>query len=424
MPWFGSGSCVVPEVVLPQTELLVPAGNLEKLQTAVTYGADAVYLGIEQFSLRAHAGNIAMSDLGRVCETAHRQDCRVYLTLNAYLKPGEEDACQTLLQQLRRLPVDAYIIADPGMLQLIRRIDPERELHLSTQANTTNAAAAEFWQSVGVKRLNLARELSFEEICRFRAETTMELEMFVHGAMCVAYSGRCLLSNALTGRGANQGNCAHPCRWSYHLQEETRPGEFFPVEEDDRGTYLFNSRDLCLIEDLPRLMAAGIDSFKIEGRMKSRYYVAAVTRVYRAAIDAYRADPQNYRCDPLWLEELAKVSHRPYDRGFLQAQADARVHSRDSSYRRSYDFVGVVLEADDGAHGLVEGRNRFLHGEELELIGPAMRQFRFEVADITSEEGAPLIVVQPNARVRMSLPSGTRPGDLLRRRAAGRDSSD
>jgi len=395
-------------------ELLAPAGNLEKLATALTYGADAVYLGIDRFSLRARSGCLHRSELAKACEMTHDCSRRLYLTLNACLHPGETDEFCRLLEELRPLPVDAYIVADPGVLAMVRSIDPDRPLHLSTQANVTNAAAAQFWQAQGVKRLNLARELTLEEIAAIRAQTSVELEVFVHGALCVAYSGRCLLSAALTGRSANRGECAHPCRWNYALQEETRPGELLGIEEDAHGTYLFNSRDLCLIEQIPALVSAGIDSLKIEGRMKSRYYVAAVTRIYRAALDAYQADPAGWRVDPLWLRELETVSHRPYGTGFLSAR-QAQVHPADSRYRQSHLFVGVVLD-DGGPDGwLVEGRNRFAVGDEVELIGPAMRQAAFRLAGARSEAGEPLTVIQPNARVRLDLPTGSRAGDLLRR---------
>ncbi len=396
-------------------ELLVPAGNLEKLEAALHYGADAVYLGVDRFSLRSQAGNLPLEELPTACAKAHAAGVRVYLTLNAFLRPGEEDACRELLTQLRPLPLDAFIVADPGMLSLVRAIDPDREIHLSTQANTCNAAAAHFWQSAGVKRLNLARELTLEEIRTIATDTELELEVFVHGAMCVAYSGRCLLSAALAGRSANQGNCAHPCRWEYRVEEALRPGDYHPIEEDERGTYLFNSYDLCLIEHLPALIDAGIHSLKIEGRMKSAFYVAAVTRVYRAALDAYRQDPQGYRFDPAWGEELKKISHRPYGVGFLFGNDDARVHSEDSGYQRATDFVGVVLE-DSAEHGcLVQGRNRFESGEQLELFGPSMRQTSFEVPVARSREGEPLTVIQPNSLVYLTLPEGARKGDYLRR---------
>ncbi|MEJ2490819.1 MAG: U32 family peptidase [Desulfuromonadales bacterium] len=396
-------------------ELLAPAGNMEKLQTALDYGADAVYCGVEQFSLRAQAGNLTLDELAAGCDYAHQAGKRLYLTLNAFLRPGEEASARNLLQALRPLPVDAFIVADPGLLRLVREIDPQRTLHLSTQANTTNGSAAQFWQSLGVKRLNLARELSLAEIAAVRAQTDAELEVFIHGAMCMAYSGRCLLSAALSGRSANRGNCSHPCRWRYTLQEETRPGTFLPIEEDARGTYLFNSRDLCLIDHLPALIDAGVNSLKIEGRMKSLYYVAAVTRVYRAALDSWAANPAGYRVDPGWSRELAAVSHRPYGTGFLLGEETAFVHAEDSLYRRSCEFVGVVRDMTASGEAVVEGRNRFRTGDRLEVIGPGMRCAELLFDQALGPEGQTLTTVQPNATVTMMLPPGTRCGDLLRR---------
>ena len=396
-------------------ELLAPAGNLEKLETALRYGADAVYCGIEQFSLRASAGNLTVQDLLRACEVTHSQGKRLYLTLNAFLRPGEEEAARQLLESLLTVPVDAYILADPGMLHLVRQVDPDRELHLSTQANTTNGLAAHFWQVQGVKRLNLARELSLKEIAAVRSSVDLELEVFVHGAMCMAYSGRCLLSAGLSGRSANRGTCSHPCRWKYSLQEESRPGEYLPIEEDGRGTYIFNSRDLCLINHLPDLISAGVDSLKIEGRMKSLYYVAAVTRIYRAALDAWYEDSDGYRVDPQWHRELEAVSHRPYGTGFLFEQEHAFVTAENSNYLRDCDFVGIVQGQAPGGDWVVEGRNRFKGGESLEIIGPAMRQAEFVFSEAFNEQGETVSTVQPNAVVRMALPSGAQPGDMLRR---------
>lgn len=403
---------------MADVELLAPAGDLEKLRTALAYGADAVYAGGERFGLRAQAGNFSLEDLARAREECARLGRRLYLTLNAVLRPGEEEDLEIYLAALRPLELDAYIVSDPGVLAVVRRCDPRRPLHLSTQANTTNAEALAFWRQQGISRVNLARELSLAELRQLGAAGTgMELEVFVHGAMCVAWSGRCLLSAALTGRSANQGACAQSCRWRYALVEETRPGEYFPLEEDSAGSYLFNSRDLCLIEDLPDLLAAGMSSLKIEGRMKSVYYVAAVTRVYRAAIDRWLTDPAGWSCDPLWLEELDKVSHRPYDRGFLAGGRDALVHAGDSRYRRRCDFVGMVVENAFGG-GEVTVRNRFFPGETLELIGPGMRQEHLVVEELRTAAGVPLAVAQPNALVRLSLPTAARSGDLLRRERA------
>jgi len=402
-----------------QPELLVPAGDMEKLRVALDYGADAVYAGAERFGLRASAGNFDREHLAAAVALVRQRGKRLYLTLNAYLHPAETEDFAALLEELRPLDIDAYIVADPGALALVRRIDPERPVHLSTQASTTNAPAAQFWQAAGVSRVNLARELTLEEIRAVAADTDVEVEVFVHGALCVAYSGRCLLSAALAGRSANKGACAHPCRWSYRLVEETRPGEYLPVEEDGRGTYIMNSRDLCLIEHLPELVEAGVDSLKIEGRMKSLYYVAAVTRVYRAALDAYLADPAGYRFAPAWRRELDRVSHRPYGKGFLSGGADPQVSRDDSRYLRTHDFVGVVRDIRDDGSAVVEGRNRFFAGETLELIGPRMRQAEFRPDILRSEEGGTLAAGQPNARIVMDLPADARPGDLLRREKDG-----
>lgn len=400
---------------MKKPELLAPAGDPEKLEAALRFGADAVYLGGQNFGLRAAAGNFEQDALADAIDLTHRYGKKLYLTLNAYTRPAEFPHLAAWLEELRPTDIDAYIVADPGVLALIRQIDPQRPLHLSTQANTTNAAAANLWQQLGVNRVNLARELTLAEIAAIRSETTVDLEVFVHGAMCMSYSGRCLLSAALNQRSANQGACTQPCRWKYALVEETRPNEFMAIEEDERGTYLMNSRDLCLAEHLPSLINAGIDSLKIEGRMKSVYYVAAVTRVYRAALDAYAADPTGWHYAPLWRGELDKVSHRPYDSGFLFAGSDARIHASDSRYRRACDFVGTVEEVLADGSGWIGARNRFFSGEILEILGPKMRQREFVVIEVTNGDNETVNPIQPNARIRMPLPKGAAPGDLLRR---------
>ncbi|EAT16617.1 peptidase U32 [Desulfuromonas acetoxidans DSM 684] len=401
------------ENAMNKVELLVPAGDMDKLKIALRFGADAVYVGGRQFGLRAAAGNFDLDQLRKAIDLTHQQGKRIYLTLNAYLRPEDLAGVDGYLEALRPLATDGYIVSDPGVLMRVKHIDPQREIHLSTQANTTNAESCRFWQRQGVERVNLARELNIDEIRQIRRGSDIGLEVFVHGAMCVAYSGRCLLSTALTGRSANEGACAQPCRWNYALVEETRPGQYFPIEEDGRGTYIMNSRDLCLLDHVPDLIEAGVDSLKIEGRMKTLYYVAAVTRIYRAAIDRYLADPANYQCDPLWIEELDKVSHRPYTTDYLPAD-DAAVHTEDSRYRRTHDFIGVVREVA-GDRVLLEGRNRFSIGDTIELIGPQMRQVTFTVPPCQDEQGEPVAVIQPNARVWMTIPGTVAVGDLLRR---------
>ena len=395
-------------------ELLAPAGDIDKLEVALNYGADAVYLGGEMFGLRAQAGNFSLENLKTALHMAHTRGKKIYLTLNAYLPQSQMHLLDAYLEELRPLDTDAYIISDPGVLRRIKAIDPQRELHLSTQANTLNAAGCNFWHEQGLERVNLGRELNLAEISAIRQHTDIGLEAFVHGAMCIAYSGRCLLSTALTARSANSGACAQPCRWNYALVEETRPEQAFGIEEDSSGTYIMNSRDLCLLEHLPYMISAGIDSLKIEGRMKTLYYVAAVTRVYRAAVDAYIADPQGFRCRPSWREELDKVSHRPYTTDFLPPD-DATVHAEDSRYRRSHDFLGIVRAKRTENEFLVEGRNRFCSGDTIEIIGPNMRQHELHLEQAHTEAGLPCSVIQPNARVWMHLPPGTQVGDMLRR---------
>lgn len=394
-------------------ELLIPAGDMQKLTTAVRYGADAVYLGADDFGLRAHAGNFSLAQLRLARDFTSRHGVALYLTLNASLKPSEFRALEQLLEELKPIDLDAYIIADPGVLTTIRNVDPGRAIHISTQVNSCNPQTAEFWRHNGANRMNLARELSLDDIRDFAGNTELELECFVHGAMCVAHSGRCLLSTALLNRSANRGDCAQPCRWNYALVEETRPDESFAIEEDNRGTYIMNSRDLCLIDYLPELMEAGLDSFKVEGRMKSLYYVATTARVYRDAIDRLWQDPLDR--DPLWLEELEKVSHRPYDTGFILGDEDAKIHAQDTHYIRTHDFVGFVNHDDH--HGLwVAGRNRFLVGDELELIGPKMRQQAFRVNEIQTCEGENVPAGQPNSTLKIDLPHWAEAGDLIRRK--------
>ncbi len=393
-------------------ELLMPAGDLQKLKTAIRFGADAIYLGTENFGLRAHAGNFSLEQLKEARELTQSAGVAIYLTLNASLRPHEFPVLEGLLEELKPLDLDAYIVADPGVLATIKKVDPQRAIHLSTQANSCNPLAAEFWRQNGACRLNLARELTLEDIRAFAGQTSLELECFVHGAMCVAHSGRCLISAALNERSANRGDCSQPCRWNYQLTEQTRPDDPMDVEEDARGTYFFNSRDLCLIEQLPDLMAAGVHSFKVEGRMKSLYYVATTARIYRDAIDRLSVDPTDI--DPYWREELEKVSHRPYDSGFLLGSDDAKVHPSDTHYIRTHDFVGFVRSDEKGLW--VEGRNRFLLGDELELLGPQMRQEKFIAEKIFNFAGEELPAGQPNYQLRMMLPDWAEEGDLIRRK--------
>lgn len=397
-------------------ELLVPAGDLDKLKTAVRFGADAVYLAGENFGLRARAGNFDYAQLREARRLTTESGVKVYLTLNASLRAGEFEDLEGLLEELRLLELDAYIVADAGVLVTVRRVDPGRAIHMSTQINTCNPAAGGFWQQAGACRINLARELTLENIASFQSVPDLELEAFVHGAMCVAHSGRCLISAALVGRSANRGDCAQPCRWNYSLVEEKRPGEPMSIEEDTRGTYLFNSRDLCLVEHLGALAAVGVSSFKIEGRMKGIYYVAVATDVYRQALDRLAAGER--QIDPRWRQELDSVSHRPYDTGFLYGNEDAKIHAEDTHYQRTHDFVGLICRDENGLY--VEGRNRFLPGEELELLGPQMSRAVIPVTGLRDLKDRALHVAQPNAKVRLDqLPRWVEAGDMLRRRING-----
>ncbi len=351
-------------------ELLAPAGNMEKGLVAMEYGADALYLAGREFGMRSQAGNFSLEELKTILEIAHGRGVKIYVTVNVYPRNEEIDLLPAYLQKLEELQVDGIILADLGVYKLARQYAPTRPLHLSTQANTVNYQAAQFWQELGLSRLIMARELSRGELERICRETDIEIEVFVHGAMCMAYSGRCLLSNVLTGRDANRGQCAQSCRWRYAVVEEKRPGQYMPIEEDEGGTHIFNSKDLRLVEYIPELVKAGVDSLKIEGRMKSSYYVATVVRAYRLALDLYAADPENYTLPPELLSELDKVSHRPYYAGFF-VPSGAGIHRPSGSYVRDYDVVGLVENyLPQRGQAVVDVRNKLVIGEEVEIMQP------------------------------------------------------
>jgi putative protease len=401
-------------------ELLAPAGNMEKLKIAVHYGADAVYLGGQAFGLRNKADNFSIDEMKAALDFCREKNVKAYLTINSYPRNEALPELEEYLAQIAPLPFDAYIVADPGVIDAVRQISPERELHLSTQANTINWRSARFWQQQGVRRINLAREMSLDNIQETVTNVPgMEFEAFVHGALCISYSGRCLISSMLTGRDANQGECTHPCRWSYHLVEESRPGEYFPVVEDENGTFIFNSRDLCLLEHIPALVTSGVHALKIEGRMKGINYVASVLRVYRQALDEYLANPDKWFCRPEWLEELAKLSHRGYTTGFLFGQPRNVGQEYESAYIRSHDFVGVIDEAQNDGTLLISVRNRIKTGDLIEFIGPGMRNDS-EILQhflVVSERGTaiPADVANPNQRILLKVPFPVEAGDLLRR---------
>ena len=368
-------------------EILAPAGSLEKLKYAVAYGADAVYLGGTDFGLRVAAAAFDRETLFNAVKYAHARGVKVYVTVNIFAHNKDIETLPRYLQELVDAEVDAVIVSDLGVFSLVRELAPRLKIHVSTQANTTNWLSARVWESMGADRIVLARELSCKEIHTIRAKTIVELEAFVHGAMCMSYSGRCLLSNYMTGRDANRGDCAQACRWKYHLVEEKRPGEYFPFNEDDRGSYILSSRDLCLLEYLPELLSAGVTSFKIEGRVKSIHYVATITRVYRQALDECLKDPGNYQVRPEWLQEISKVSNREYTTGFFTGTRAGNPPPLESIYRRNYTFVGVVRSYDPERGMLrIEQRNRFAAGEELEILTPG-EALTCQVTTILDEDG-------------------------------------
>ncbi|MGI6554154.1 MAG: peptidase U32 family protein [Bacillota bacterium] len=374
---------------MKQPELLAPAGNLEKLEIAFTYGADAAYIGGENFSLRAGAGNFSIEEIERGMEIAHKMDKRLYVAVNIFAHNRDLDQLPGFFVKLAAIGVHGVIVSDPGIMRIVRSVAPSLPLHLSTQANCTNLESGRFWEDQGVERIILARELSLGEIKEIRNGLSIHLEAFVHGAMCVSYSGRCLLSSFLTGRSANRGDCSHPCRWEYQLVEQKRPGEFYPIIEEDRGTFILNANDMCMIEHIPELIEAGIDSLKIEGRMKSVHYVATVVKNYREAIDSFLEDPDNWQCRPQWLEELKKVSHRAYSTGFYFNKPSADDQTYDSSgYIRTHEFVGKVLEYDSTTkRALIEQRNKFSIGDIVEIFGPSQDPFQQKVDKIVDSEG-------------------------------------
>ncbi len=384
-------------------ELLAPAGSYEKLVTAIHYGADAVYLGGKQFSLRARAGNFDQAGIRRAVAYAHENDVRVYITINIFAHNQDLDNLRDYLCFLRDAGVDGLIISDPGILLIARETVPELEIHLSTQANVTNEASARFWVSQGVTRLNLARELGLDEINQIRQATDTELEVFFHGALCISYSGRCMLSNYFTGRDANQGDCSQPCRYSYKLVEEKRPGQYFPVVEDERGTYIFNSRDLCLLQRLPDLMAIGVDSLKIEGRMKSMGYVGAIVRLYRAALDwlgdQVAAGKAITSCTlPVYFsKELAKIGTRGWTENFIEGPPKSGDMQYDSSRtQQSWAPVGLVCTASPL---LIEARNVLETGDQIEYLGKNMETIIVSVTSMTNEAGDQVERANPGNKV-------------------------
>ncbi len=402
-------------------ELLAPAGDPEKLKIAVLYGADAVYLGGTSFGLRAKAKNFTPEQMKEGVEFAHRHGVKVYVTCNIFAHNEDLDELPDYARFLKEINVDAVLVADPGVFSVIRETVPELDIHISTQANNTNYRTALFWKNLGAKRIVIARELSLKEIKALSENIPDELETeaFVHGAMCISYSGRCLLSNYLNGRDANKGECSHPCRWEYFVTEKTRPNEYMPIVEEERGTFIFNSKDLCMIQFIPQLVEAGIQSLKIEGRIKTSYYVGTVVNAYRTAIDDYLKDPKLYESrKEFYLEQVSKASYRGFTTGFYFGKpSDKEQIYTTSSYIRTYDFVGMVLDHDPQTGlALIEQRNKFVKGEEIEFMRHDGKFFTEKIQEIYDENGASISEApHPQQHIRVAVSQPVSAYDMMRR---------
>ncbi len=396
--------------------MLAPAGNFEKLEIAIHYGADAVYLAGKDFSLRNFSGNFSDSELDAAMALAKKNRVKVYLACNIYSRNHEHHALEEFLSRVGQIGPDAIIIADPGIAWLAKKIIPHIDIHLSTQANTTNLNAVRFWNDLGVKRVNLARELSLREMKQICEKSPIETESFIHGAMCVSYSGRCLLSSFLSGRDSNRGLCSHPCRWKYSVVEELRPNEYHSLMEDSRGSYIFNSKDLCMIEHVPDLIESGISSLKIEGRMKGINYLASVVKTYRSAIDAYVDDPKSYRIDPQWLEELYQVFHRAYCTGFYFGQPEEQLPNYQNQHKgKIHSFIGKIVARKEADYYTVGVRNKISLNDTIEVVspqGPPKRARVEKMVDINEEliENA-----HPNTTVTLQLKIPCQPNDIVRK---------
>ncbi|WGX74825.1 U32 family peptidase [Paraclostridium bifermentans] len=393
---------------MQRIELLAPAGDLERLKTAFIYGADAVYIGGEIFGMRSAAKNFNKEDMAEGVKFAHERGKQVFVTVNIIPRNEEFEQLEAYLKELEEIGVDAVIVSDPGVFSVVKKVVPNMEIHISTQASTTNAASATFWYNQGAKRVVMARELSFEEIKEIRDNSPegMDIEAFIHGAMCMSYSGKCVISNYTTGRDANRGACAQSCRWKYTLVEEQENGDYEKVLDDVDAEFFFNTKDMCMINYIPQIIESGINSFKIEGRMKTAYYVATTVRAYRMAIDKYIKDPENWEFNPMWLEELKKGSHRHFSEGFYLGKTSTRDQNYESaSYVRNYDFIGVVRgHEEESGLVIVEQRNRMFVGDEIEIIGPYKETMYGKILEMYNEENEP-IESAPHAKqiVKMKL---------------------
>lgn len=402
-------------------ELLIPASSLEVLKIAVIFGADAVYIGGEAFGLRAKAKNFSLEEMKEGVAFAHAHNVRVYVTANILAHNSDLDGVRKYFEELKEVNPDALIISDPGVFMIAKEVLPEMELHISTQANNTNYGTYLFWKGQGAKRVVSARELSLREIKEIRDHIPddLEIESFIHGAMCISYSGRCLLSNYFTGRDANQGACTHPCRWKYSIMEETRPGEYMPVYENERGTYIFNSKDLCMIEHVPDLINAGIDSLKVEGRMKTALYVATVARTYRKTIDDYQTDPKRYEANMDWYkEEIGKCTYREFTTGFFYGKPDETTQIYDNNtYIKNYTYLGIIGQRDEKGYYSLEQRNKFSVGEQIEVMKPNGENIEVVVKGIYDEDYEPMeSAPHPKQLLHIDLGIPLDQYDILRRR--------
>lgn len=404
-------------------ELLAPAGDLEKLKIAVLYGADAVYLGGTSFSLRAKAKNFTIEQMQEGIEFAHQHNAKVYVTCNIFAHNEDFENMEEYFKELQRINVDAILVADPGVFAFARKVIPDVDIHISTQSNSTNYHTALFWKQLGATRIVMARELSINEIkdISVNIPSDLEIEAFVHGAMCISYSGRCLLSNYLSGRDANGGACSHPCRWKYSLVEQTRPGEYMPIVEEERGTYIFNSKDLCMIDHIPELIKSGIFSLKIEGRIKTAFYVGTVIKAYREAIDDYLKDPNLYESKKqYYLEEVKKASYRGFTTGFYYGKPNEneQIYTT-SSYIRNYDFIGMVLDYDESTQiATIEQRNKFVVGEEVEFFRAKGETYVQKISQMYDENGIKIMEApHPQQIIKLKVDKKVEPFDMMRKQS-------
>ena len=407
---------------MKKPELLVPASSLEVLKTAVRYGADAVYIGGEVFGLRAKAKNFSLEEMKEGVEFAHRYNVKVYVTANILAHNSDIEPVKAYFNDLKKVKPDALIIADPAIFTIAKEMLPDMELHISTQANNTNYGTYNFWHSLGAKRVVSARELSISEIkdIRNHIPDDLEIETFVHGAMCISYSGRCLLSSFMAGRDANKGACTHPCRWKYAVVEESRPGQYMPVEENERGTYIFNSKDLCMIDHIPKLVDAGIDSFKIEGRMKTALYVATVDRTYRMAIDDYFENPKKYEENiPKYKTLISQCTYRQYTTGFFFGKPDETTQIYDCNvYERDYVYLGISGEPLEDGSFVIEQKNKFCVGDKIEIMKADGRDIEANVISITDQDGVAMeSCPHPKQIITIKLDQVPEAGDILRMKA-------